>query len=226
MSAFSAHSAFSALSALKECVPTKKTELKSKMFRLVRTLRGIKEVADSFELQQECFNEWCRLSSGVGLGSLDTLFARFLDSWDRAVFPIGFNPAEEAWRLSEGSAAPEAARFPDPKVRRLVSWFRELQRFHPSGAIFISSRLAADKLEVSSREAWLWESKLLEKAGVLFCVQRGNAHRATRYRYLPLIGKASSMSESSEWDFDREDERPADEMPLDDESDEGEEVKV
>ena len=226
MSTFSAHSAFSALSALKECVPTKKGELKSKMFLLVRTLRGMAEVRDNFELQQACFDEWCRLSSSVGLGSLDTLFARFLDSWERVVFPIGVNPAEIAWTRSAESTAPEAARFHDPKVRRLVSWFRELQMLHPNGAIFISSHQAAEKLEVTSNVAWLWESSLLEKAGVLLCVLRGNRKRATRYRYVPLIGKASPTSELSEWDSDGAQERPSDEMPLDHESDEGEVVEV
>ena len=200
-------SAFSVLSALsvvdRKCyVPEKRGEVKPKLFKLCQLARGTPGVSDKFESLRGLFEEWWRLSCGgcVGLGSHDTLWAIFLDGLDRVKFPSGVNPIEEAWRRSGEVTAPEASRFTDPRICRLVSWFCELQKLHPSGAIFLSTRDIGKKLNVDPKEAWIWCRSLLELEGILFCVLRGNPHKATRYRYVPLCG-ATSPTEPSEWDL-------------------------
>lgn len=188
------------LEEIRKCVPTKDAEVKAKRFRLAQLVRGILGGIDDIELLRKIFQEWCRLSSGIKLGCRDTHWAKFLDECGRVKFAIGENPAEDTWPCSAALSAPEVVRFSSPKVQRYVSWFYELQKRHQSGAIYISTHVAAAKLGIAPKTAWEW-AVMFEKEGILKCVLRGKPKVfATRYQYVSLAGKALSPEDSSEWD--------------------------
>jgi len=190
------------LAAINERVPTKKAEIRPKLFQLARVLRSFPEVCETIEMQRQCFREWCRLSTGVELGGHDSLWAKFLDGWDRVAVPVGFDAVNEAWNRSADLKAPEAARFSEPEVVRLLAWFYELQKLHPRGAIYISSHKAAKRLGVSEKQVWEWQ-RMLEKEGILKCVLRGKARVfCTRYQYVSLIGDDEGEIEAPAWKFE------------------------
>lgn len=111
-------------------------------------------------------------------------WADFIHAFDRARHPLGGNVVNQAALQVDPDDLPAVANnFDDLPTRRLIGLCWQLSILNPAGRFFISSHDAARRLNIKQPAAWRL-LQMLRRMGVIEILQRGNEHRASRYRWI------------------------------------------
>jgi hypothetical protein len=122
--------------------------------------------------------------------NVDEYWFEFLEAYDNAIYVLGFDVIQNAWKSTNSKDPPAAAnQFQSDKIRLLVSLCRELQILSGEKAFFLSCRTVQRLFNLESHAraaAWL---KGLTQDGILKVIKQGgpDTNKATRYRYLPPL---------------------------------------
>jgi hypothetical protein len=111
----------------------------------------------------------------------------FLDRFEATNAALGANPFHEAVRLADSKAQPpEAARYQNPRLRRLVAVCYYLQHLNGSSPFFMAIRNAAEILGSEDPKRGNRALKGLVRDGILIVVEPGvpGKRKATRYRFV------------------------------------------
>lgn len=169
--------------------PQPADEVNGPVFRLARELRA--DVPDLHgEDLERAVESWWREQSPESIRLLDfeeVVLPSFFQAWATARFPAGYDPISVASQRSEDAAPPEcAARFASERIRRLITFVRELQDIVGDRPFFLSGEQAGGVLGLSQPKAW-GVMRQLENAGIIRCVKRGGKFGdkkvASRYVY-------------------------------------------
>ena len=99
-------------------------------------------------------------------------------------FPHGTDPLALLLRQADTADLPACAKKYDSQAtHRLVKLCRELQRSAGGRPFYLSCRTIEKLLELDRTSA-ARRLKMLAVDGILQIVQRGDGHRATRFRYI------------------------------------------
>ena len=122
--------------------------------------------------------------------SKDEYFMEFLAAWDGATVPLGEGAFEAIWEFTKEAKPPAvASQFSDPRVIRLCTLCRELQRFNGTKPFYLSVRTVQGLFELPSlRTAQQWLIGF-QQWGIIKIEEKGGpkTKRATRFRYLPAL---------------------------------------
>ena len=182
---------------LRLCVPTKVRHNNELLFKLARGILNLERLEQRpYSLPQclDVFNEWYKrslpfLRPGQ---SRDSYLAEFMNATKRAKTPLGGNTIDEAWNLAQSEPLPpEAKMFEEERNQHLVGFCFQLQRLNGDQPFFLSSRVCQRLLGLdTAHEATKWLTAL-QVMGIIELVEKGNARRASRYRYVPVARKSS-----------------------------------
>jgi hypothetical protein len=119
--------------------------------------------------------------------SKDDYWMEFLSACESAKYPLGGMALVKAWQRAKENPPPrEAAQFENPEIRQIVCLCRELQILNGDKPFYLSSytcQRLLDHQHHSTVATWL---RALCKLGIIKLEERGNTHRASRYRYLAV----------------------------------------
>jgi len=179
-------------SAIKRTLPTGKTQRHRLVFELCRELKAIPAIADAQPRQLTAIlRAWWERAKEHSRTPYEEHFFDFAEGWRKVKFPKGTEPMTQIVERAKLGPFPEvAAQFEQEPLRLLVAICRELQRNAGEGPFFLSSRDAGRLLGVEHTTAHRWLHGL-KNMGILAIVEAGSQnpkdHKASRYRYLPLI---------------------------------------
>lgn len=126
----------------------------------------------------------------------------FHAAWKRARSPLGANQLQQAIRLAASAPPPpEASRYGNPQLQRLVAVCFHLQRLQGDSPFFLSLREAAKVLRTKSLHKASAILHGLVHDGILVVVEKGTRHgrRATRFKFKSFeTNSATCASASSE----------------------------
>jgi len=189
ISEFSAYSDYSetSLSIIEKTLPKQPSERNNRLFDLARGLKFNAGMAGTPSAQlKPIVRRWFDLALPIiTTKSFDTTWADFLHGWKTARHPIGADMIDRAALLVDPQDLPvEAEQYDTDAAKRLCGLCSAIATISDSGGnFFLSSHDAAARLGIPQMQCW----RLLQmfvSDGVLACVERGNARRATRYRWL------------------------------------------
>jgi hypothetical protein len=137
--------------------------------------------------RREAFEQWYALAKPfLRLDQTkDQYFMEFIAACRDAKHPLEDSNLTAAWKLAqEQPPPPEAMQFEDPQLRLLVALCYQLQVLAGNAPFYLASR-TVQKLfgHPTHTTAWTW-LRALVALGILDPVNKGNAHKAARYRYL------------------------------------------
>lgn len=163
------------------------------VFNLARALlnfenhRGSK--LEAAELKQS-FGLWYQLTGNAGFlrpeQTRPQYWLQFLNAYKSAKVPLGAGVINLLWKaIQDGPFPPEANEFfEDRESRLVVALCRRLQLHSEPEPFYLSCRTVQALLHQKSH---LWAARLLGSLCTLKIIQeveKGNGHRASRYRYL------------------------------------------
>lgn len=95
------------------------------------------------------------------------------------------DPCEAAWLSSEDSEPPPCAEScHSPKLKRLVTWLRDIQVLVGEGKTwYLSSYIVGQKLGMTQSNAWDWMKRLQDK-NVIVKESSGNRAKSNIYRFI------------------------------------------
>jgi hypothetical protein len=164
------------------------------IFDLVRGLKAIPHFvnADPRDLEP-ILRRWHKLAlPTIRTKPFEESRGDFLRAWPLAKYPAGAGPLHALWALALAEPAPpEALRYEQEEVRRLVALCYQLQGHAGADSFPLPCRTAAELLGVGPATAWRW-LQLLELDGVLIRTFTGSkaSGRANEYRYNVSNGTA------------------------------------
>jgi hypothetical protein len=175
---------------LRRCMPDRVHENNHLLFILARGIKSLEQSRSSSFSQdekREFFEQW-HTQAGPFLRpgqSKDDYWIEFLNAVRRAKFPLGGQALANAWAAAQlNQPPPEALQFDKPELRLLVSFCWELQAINGGNQFYLSARVCAELFGHPSHTlAYKWLCALCQ-LGILVVVERGNSHKATRYRYI------------------------------------------
>jgi hypothetical protein len=175
--------------AVRVSMPERVHENNHCLFTLARAVKALEMQGEQFTPQQlrDVFERWFHAAKKFlrpGQTKEDYL-TEFLCAYRRAKYPLGSVTVPKAWKLAqEKPLPPEAMQFENPQLRLLVALCRELQILNGKNPFYLSSR-SCKKLfgheNHSTAAKWLGALCAMQ---IIREVEKGNAIRATRYRYL------------------------------------------
>jgi len=178
--------------AIKRSLPTKIHENNLRLFDLARCLLTLTNQGVKFD-PDEVFESWHKKAKPFlrPESSRDDYYLEFLRACNRARVPLGSSIVAAAWARANQNPSPlppkvEAIQKPD--FRLLCAFFREMQVAVGPGVVWFvagGQRACANLLghaNHSTVETWI---SALCQMNVLKTVIKGNAHRSTRFIYLP-----------------------------------------
>ena len=188
-SAFSAYSVGSPLSVedvIRRTLPRKQGQRNDCILSLARGLKFDAGMGDAgFAQLKPIVRQWHTLALGViGTEDFDETWSDFVRAFGSAKCPLRWKAG--AWALARAKAnppPPAAAAYDSEPVRPLVGICWHLASLHHQQRFFLSSHEAGAMLGVNHDKALRW-LQMLYADEVLRVVERGNEHRATRYRYV------------------------------------------
>jgi len=188
ISAVSAISAVSVTSSADDIIlktlPKQAGERNNRLLDLARGLRFNAGMADrSFPELKLIVRRWHDLALPViGTKEFAETWADFVHAWPKARLPLG-DILGSAWREALTAPPPPiAADYDLEPVCRLVCLCAALARLSPDKRFFLSSHAAGKLLRVSPPLVHRW-LQMLDADGVVKILERGNEHRAARYRW-------------------------------------------
>jgi bifunctional DNA primase/polymerase-like protein len=164
------------------------------LFAFTRHLRAIPELANRPILELRPYvDEWYKRAteaSGVEFrADGDTNWFDFAEGWGKVRYPSGQGIMTEILeRASTGTMPAVAKHYQTDRVKLLIAVCRELAREHEGKLFYLSTRLAADVMDVIPMQASR-TLRGLEIDGVLECVEQGTytSRKASTWRYLPPL---------------------------------------
>ena len=125
--------------------------------------------------------EWHRQAlATIGTKPFDATWAEFIRAWGRARLPLFADVLQSALARAKAKPAPEAKAYDTIEVRLLVSLCRELAG--SDGRFFLSTHAAGKLLNVQPMTVQRMFGILIGDE-LVEIVERGDRHRATRYRW-------------------------------------------
>jgi hypothetical protein len=181
-------------------LPTARHQNNRRLFEMARAVKGIeKQEGEELSIVRTgaVFNCWYENAKPYlrTEQSHEEYYAEFLRALACVKYPLGEDALKTAWeRAQAAEPPPEAAVFKDGELRTLICLCRELQQLvtqekQPGEPAFFLSSYVVQRLFgfTDNLKGWRW-LMLLCRARILKRVQKGNQHRANRYRYLlPLL---------------------------------------
>lgn len=175
----------SASEVVEATLPRAIGERNRKLFDLARGLKLNCELAD-VDAVKGIVRRWHRLALRIiRTKAFDETWRDFTHAWDRVRQPLSLDFVDRAALLVDPNDLPEAASRYDVSTRRLIGLCASLAELNGSeGRFFLSTRDAAERLNVSTMQAWRL-LRSLETDRVIGCEKRGayRTKRATRYVY-------------------------------------------
>ncbi len=168
-------------------LPSRVGERNRCIFELARALKAVPGLADAAAVDlRGAVRLWHeRALPIIGTKPFDDTWSDFCVAWPAVRFPKGQGPmALIAQQVDAGGLPATAEPYDAPETRRLVAICRELQRVCGDAPFFLASRTAAEMSGLPDHVTAWRRLRMLETDGVLRAVQRGDQHRATRYRYV------------------------------------------
>jgi hypothetical protein len=155
--------------------------------RALLTLEAVQNRKFSPEDRRTAFEKWhAQASPWLRPGiSKDDYLVEFLNACRCAKFPLGGKAITEAWRLANsGCLPPEADRWQEPELKRLIGLCHYLQAINGEKPFYLSSETCRILFHHKSRSTSAKRLNALVEDGILAKVTPGNQKRATRYRYI------------------------------------------
>ncbi len=174
--------------AINSTLPKKVGTRNQKTFELVRELSAFEELKDAGTAELEpIFNRWYERAKPNIRTDYDESWFDFLYAWENVIFPKGVEMAHIFERAKNATVPEFAMKYRSPKKRLLVCLCKELQKQAGNKAFWLSTRTAADYLEITPMTAWRYLFVLVKEA-ILDEVEKGGTkagpRKATRFRYI------------------------------------------
>jgi hypothetical protein len=180
--------------AVMKCLPSGPGERNECLWQLARTLKALPHLAEAGEGDLWPFVEqWFQLAHGViGTKSLAVCWKDFKRQWKLAKVPAGQGFDAAIARILCEALPPEADRYEEEAVRRLVAVCAGLQRFACEDPFYLSCRTAQRVCEFGSYHTASRRLTRLVEDGLLKVVLKARGgtdrRRATRYRWVGAGG--------------------------------------
>ena len=167
------------------------------VFRYARAIKAF-EITTGRKLKENelkpAFNVWWSLAKARLPKDCDReeCLYLFLDGYEKAKTPLGANVIKTAIERAKNTPPPpEAARYENPKLKKLVHFCRELQRIMGDNPFFLGVRDAAKVMGNTSNEIASSLLHGLVRDGILKIIQKGTpgGRRATRFKYSSKVLK-------------------------------------
>jgi hypothetical protein len=173
-------------SIIRMTLPTKSGQRNDCVMKLARGLKfnaGTKDI-DPASLRK-VVERWHSLALPVITSkSFSETWRDFIHAFDTARFPLGLNLVDMAAGKVDPLDLPEsAAAYDDEPTRKLIGLCWALASISGGEKFFLSSHVAAPRIGISQMQTWRL-LRMLEVDGVINCMDRGNAHRAGRYKWI------------------------------------------
>ncbi len=181
---------------LQQAQPTAGHQNHTKLFFLARGVKALEKAGGQDwtekRLREEVFMPWYSQNNFLRNGqSEDIYWLEFLNAYHDVKYPLGPGVLQHTWQRAELSKPPEVTQQfkKDERIRKLVTWCRELQRFTGEAPFYLSCRTVAAKLGFGSSRTASMVLRGLVLSKILGEVEKGGpkTNRATRYRYLPPL---------------------------------------
>jgi hypothetical protein len=125
----------------------------------------------------------------IATKDFDSSWSDFIHAFECAKHPLGLDLVDAAALRVDPNELPEVAENYDGlATRRLIGLCHALASLGGGWRFFLSVHDAAPRLDITPMQVWRL-LRMLERDGVLECLERGNERRATRYRWIG--GKAN-----------------------------------
>jgi hypothetical protein len=189
--------------AVQSSLPSQPHENHHSLFILARALLAFQkyrrkqgELQPTESLSNDClrtaFDRWHFLAlTNLRPGqSKDEYFMEFLAAWAGAKVPLGESSFKAIWESTkEAEPPPIATQFSDPRLIRLCTLCRELQRSSGEKPFYLAVRTVQELFELpspSTAHKWLTG---LQQLKIIEPEEKGGpeTNRATRFRYLPPL---------------------------------------
>ncbi len=161
-------------------------ELHQRNAALLRLARGLKFDAGLGNLRTATLKPFVkrwhdRALPFIATEPFDPTWVEFVRAWTRARVPLFRDVLAEAFAAAKANPAPEAEGYDTPGVKLLVGLCRHLAG--PEGRFFLSTHAAGTLLDAAAMTVHRWLGMLVAD-DLLELIERGNTHRATRWRWL------------------------------------------
>ena len=165
-------------------LPTGPGQRNKRILDLARGLRFNAGLADKpFPELRPYVEKWhAQAVAAIRTKEFDETWADFVHAWTRARAPLG-DVIQAAWEnVTAGPLPEEALSYDTEPVRLLVALCKTLGGLSEDGNFFLSSHVAARLLELRPEQVRR-KLKMIEADGRIQTRKKGNAHRATRFRW-------------------------------------------
>lgn len=169
---------------IRKTLPSKPGERHTRIFDLARGLKFNAGLAEHpLRDLRPLVKQWHGLAIKViRTKAFDETWEDFVHAWRRARLPLG-DVIHLAWQKATSRPLPEEAlEYETDMVRHLVALCKVMGALSGSGDFFLSSHYAGRLLNVSHRKV-LRKLQMIEADELIETRKKGNAHRATRYRW-------------------------------------------
>jgi hypothetical protein len=181
------------LDAIRSTVPLGGGIRHKSIFRLIRRLKSIPELANvDARALRPVMDRWYRLAErAIKTKDFGVNWAEFVAMWPRVKADFDGKFANAMDRAENTPPPACAAPYNSPKISLLLSLCRELQRDEGQGSFFLGCRQAGRAVEVSHKSAASMLAMLCED-GHLCLESKGTrlSAKASDYRYLGEMGDA------------------------------------
>jgi hypothetical protein len=171
-----------------ETFPNKPGTRDDYLFKLACGLKSIPDwwTIDPRQLQPVVKAWYQKAVPNIRTKSFETNWIEFLYKWQKVKYRKGqvMNTIMDEVKTQ----SIEGVTYDDPKLRELVAICQTLQQQAGENPFYLATSTAGELLDIDRMTAyrWLW---FLEQDGWIRTIEKGNAHKATRFRF---IGRSRS----------------------------------
>ncbi len=172
------------LDAITRALPNERitddTDFRHGVFRLCRELRGEHAVALPDQLRPLVEQWWENARRFLPGRTWVDVWSEFLAGWPKVRRAAGEDQIALSWQAANAlPPLPEAARYDDPRIGKLMTLCSQLQKANGGAAFFLNGRKVAELFGVSHPVAGKWLNMLVQD-GVLEVIDRGGGIKAGR----------------------------------------------
>jgi hypothetical protein len=173
-------------SAIVSTLPTGFGQRHGMVFEFVRALKAIVELREApLGSLKPYVHQWhAQAKPRVRTKLFEETWEDFVDAWGRVRFPRGTGRMTTLLAKAAQDIPIVACQYERPQLRLLVSLCRQLQQSAGDRPFYLSTRTAAQSIEVSHQQCARW-FRMLAADEILRLVAPGDAqsHKAAEYRY-------------------------------------------